>query len=614
MASGTLRERTDRESRLHRRLHSLRHFDGKPAEFWPELLDVLIKLADALAALVAVRSESPRQEWRVLASAAASERGLDARSLAARLDSVAEACRGEGFARTEHEGLTLLAVRLLAGADSDLCVVLLATPESGDHQAADALERVRLVADVPDSYQTERLAFDAKTKVEQLASVLDLMVVVNDAKRFLAASMTFCNELAFRHKCERVSLGWLKNGYLRIRALSHVDRFERKSEVVQQLEQTMEEAFDQNSEVVYGPAESTAVVHRDHAAYSRAVDVAYVASVPLRVEGKPVAVCTFERNTAPFGEVELRLMRLSCDQVSRRLADLRSHDRWFGARLAFWLKDKLGKLIGFEHTGAKLVGLIVAGALLFVFFGKLEYRIKAPVTLRTDDVAYLTAPFDGHIDKVEVRIGDTVEQGGVLLSLDDRELRLQEAALVAERSRYQREFEKSRAQNSLADMRINTALIDQAQARLELVRYQLGKSVVQAPFEGVVVEGDLRERIGAPVEQGEMLFKLARIEHLFAELEVGESDIQELGESVRGEMALAARPQLAYPIEVTRIEPAAVAKEKGNIFIVACSFPDGYQAWWRPGMTGVARISTGPRRVVWILTHRTLDFLRLTFW
>jgi acyl CoA:acetate/3-ketoacid CoA transferase beta subunit len=35
---------------------------------------------------------------------------------------------------------------------------------------------------------------------------------------------------------------------------------------------------------------------------------------------------------------------------------------------------------------------------------------------------------------------------------------------------------------------------------------------------------------------------------------------------------------------------------------------------WRPGMGGNARILIGERPVLWILTHRTVRFLREYFW
>jgi multidrug efflux pump subunit AcrA (membrane-fusion protein) len=298
----------------------------------------------------------------------------------------------------------------------------------------------------------------------------------------------------------------------------------------------------------------------------------------------------------------------------RRLADLKRSDRWFGARLASSLRDKLGRIFGYEHTGIKIIVLLVAAALGTAIFGNFPYRVKAPVILRTDDIAYLTAPFDGHIDRVLVRVGDEVEEGEELLSLDQTELLLWEAELIAEKNRYSSEFEKARAAGSPADMRITQALYDQSAARHELVRYQLGRSVVKAPFSGIIVEGDLKERVGSPVRQGDMLFKLARIERLYAELKVSENDIHQIAQTLEGEIALASRPEEVYRIEVFRMEPIAVPEEKGNVFVVHASFPAGPQAWWRPGMTGVAKLNIGDRSLIWIATHRTLDFLRLRLW
>jgi multidrug efflux pump subunit AcrA (membrane-fusion protein) len=163
-------------------------------------------------------------------------------------------------------------------------------------------------------------------------------------------------------------------------------------------------------------------------------------------------------------------------------------------------------------------------------------------------------------------------------------------------------------------MRIAMALRDQAAARLELASYQLSQAVVRAPFDGVVVEGDLRERIGSPVRQGEPLFKLGRIENLYAELEVNETDIHEVTAAMTGEAALASRPQERFALRVVRVEPVAVPREKRNVFIVRAEFPGGGRDWWRPGMSGVARLNVGRRTLIWLATHRTADFLRLRLW
>jgi len=146
------------------------------------------------------------------------------------------------------------------------------------------------------------------------------------------------------------------------------------------------------------------------------------------------------------------------------------------------------------------------------------------------------------------------------------------------------------------------------------VRYHLEHSELKAPFAGIVVEGDLKELLGAPVKKGDVLFKVARIEKMYAELKVNERDIHEVAADATGEIAFVSRPDLTFPIRVERIDPVAVTQEKENIYLVRVLFQEVASPWWRPGMSGVAKINVGKRNILWIFTHRTIDFLRIFFW
>ncbi len=591
-------------------LQRLRCFSGEPAEFWNGYLHALVAVAEAEGGLIALRDGRVEPPWRIVALVPQSLKAGLEETLLAQMDSAAAG--HEETVRFQHGGRQTVAVRLQTGSDADTCLALLLLERSP--ATREIQRRLQLVADVPASYQLQRVAAESRTRVEQFATVLDLMEVLNREKRFLAAAMTFCNELASGQRCERVSLGWLDRGYVRLQAISHVDHFDRKTEAVQMLEAAMEESLDQDTEVCWPESHGGGAIRRDHQSFARAHDVGHLCSLPLRVEAGPTAVCTCERAERPFSETEMRLLRLACDHAARRLSDLKRSDRWLGARMAGGLKEALGRLLGYEHTWSKVIAILAAALLGFLVFGRAPYRLKAPVILRTDDVAYLTAPFAGHIEQVGVRVGDLVNRDQGLLALDQTQLTLREAELIAEQNRYLGEIDKARAQNAPADMRISRALYEQAAARHELVRYQLARSQIRAPFEGVIVEGDLMENIGSPVEQGQVLFKLARIDRLYAELEVNEQDVHELTPQMQGRIALASRPQETYAIRLWRMEPVAVPKEKGNVFLVQAQFPAGVQPWWRPGMTGVARLEAGERRLLWILTHRTVEFLRLRLW
>jgi multidrug efflux pump subunit AcrA (membrane-fusion protein) len=258
-----------------------------------------------------------------------------------------------------------------------------------------------------------------------------------------------------------------------------------------------------------------------------------------------------------------------------------------------------------------VAGLIVAA---FLCFGRLDYRVEAPFALRAEDAAFLSAPFAGYLSEVHVEVGSEVNATDPLASLDARDLLLEEANAIADESRYLREAEKAAGADKPAEMRIAQALAEQARARLEIFRFRRQHAVVRSPFAGVVVEGDLKRRIGAPLKQGDILFRVARLDHLTVECSVSEEDMHELRAGGRGEIAFASLPKQSFPIVIKRIEPVAQPKEHGNVFVVHC-VADGLPAgWWRPGMSGVAKLSAGRRSPAWILTHRTLDFVRMHLW
>jgi multidrug resistance efflux pump len=597
-------------------LQKIRRHEGDPAHFWPLYLDALRDACASGAAVVAARGVKAGSLWQPVAfSPAATRTSAFAQTLMGALDAGADACAKDGAALIGGGAIPkFLAVMLATGDEGRTCVALFHRDGADDAGSGETLDLLRLLNDVPADYRLRRSAHEAIVRQGHFSSVLELMVRMNAQEKFLSAAMTFCNELAARHRCERVSLGWLKEGYVRLQAMSHVDDFDKKMDVVQALERTLEEALDQDAEILFPPAEGNKSVSREHEAFARSQEVAHMVSFPLRVNGEPVAVCSCERQSAVFTETELRLLRLSCDQAARRLDDLKRHDRWFGARLAADLRKKLEKLVGFEHTWAKGLAILGSFLLAVICFVPITYRLESPIILKADDLSYLTSPFDGYIEAVSIRPGEEVKPGQELLRLDQSDLLLQEAGLVAEKNRYTRESEKARAANALADMRISAALADQSAAQLDLVRYRLGQAVIRSPFAGVIVEGDQVERVGSPVKQGDVLFRVGRTDKYYAELEVRESEIHHVALGMKGDLALASRPQKKFKIQVFRIQPAAVAKKNGNVYLVHANFLKDIPSWGRPGMTGVSKLNAGKKTLLWIFTHRTMDFLRLKLW
>jgi biotin carboxyl carrier protein len=614
---------SETQETLLKELAALRTSPGSARDFWTRYLACIAGLASASKVVLLLQDSAQPGAWKRISewpAQLAPSRFLTAFHTQA--EELALRCVGRvgGVIAAIEPGASrgpghfALAAQLKLYRSTETCVAVLLLSEVNEAAAREALVRLNLAADAPESYQMQQAVVQAGADVQKFAVALDLMAAVNAEKRFLAAALALCNGLATTFRCQRASLGWLQGGYVRLRAISRTEKFDRKMAAATALETAMDEALDQDEEILWPVPEGATFVARDHEQFAKDQTPGHVCSLPVRLDGKPVAVLTCERQDTPFNSVEVQQLRLCCDQVTRRLADLHRRDRWIGARLAAWSKEQLAVVVGPRHTWAKVTALLVVVLLAAVVFVRVPYRVEGTFVLKSDDVSFRTAPFDGYIERVYVRPGDAVKAGDKLLQLATKELELEESDALASLGRFQREAEKARATNALADMRVAAALAEQSQARLALVRHRLAEATVKAPFDGVVVEGDLRERLAAPVKQGDALLKIARIENLYVEAAVPERDAHELLGRHRGEVAFVSQPKLKFPVRVVKLEPAAFPRPEGNVFLVRCEFEKGVEPWWRPGMSGLCKLEIERRTLWWILTHRTADFLRMKLW
>jgi len=473
---------------------------------------------------------------------------------------------------------------------------------------------IALLGSLPEAWQARRSSQTLRERMEGLTGALDLGLVASAQKNFKAGAFAVCNEVAARMGCDRVSLGWQDDTAMKLRAISQADKFDPRTAIVRQVEAAMEETFDQDESLVHPQASEGNSITREHAEYAREAAVPYLCSVPLRADGEPCGVWMLERSDSPFSEEELELLRVMADQVGPRLTDLRAKDRPWPIRLWRYLKDKGARFLGTRHTGPKLAGVGAALVILFLVFGRMPYTVEAPAVVRSGHVIFVTAPFDGFIEDAFFEVGDTVEEGARLVTLDTQEFLVQQAAEIANMNRYSKEVERARADNALADMRVAEAQLEQAAAVLERTRYQIEQSVIEAPIDGVIVEGDLRKRLGAPVRKGDILFQQASLDQLYVQIDVPEREAHEILDRDAARMLFAAQPDQAYPLSIERIQPVGIPTQTGVVFQLRARSEDAPPSWWRPGMSGTVKIDAGWRNAGWILTHRTSDWLRRQLW
>lgn len=591
-------------------LHALREATRDGA-FWAQLCAAAAALGRAQAAL-AIQREGNGTQWQVLGESDPLGSGL-LQDWATRSAELRERALENGFAwspqrDTGGAAWLLLLVRQRAAADTLLC---LAIPERERAQINELTLRLQLVADLPANPPDT-----SATGYAVLLQALDLVAQVMREKHFGAAALAVVNGVAAQFGCAQVALGWYQGGYVRVQAISHIDRFERKMTNVQLLEAALEESLDQEQDLCLPQDQDGAAIVIAHTQLKNQLGYSAVCTLPLRLASEaPQAVLLLAQDEGDMDHGRLAMLQTALELALPWLSDLHDRDRWFGARMLAWADRAAGRLFSTEQGGRKLLVVAASLLLLYLLFGSWPYRVEATAQLTTDSTKLVSAPFDGYLQDVAVTSGDLVKKGEVLATLDTEELFLQESEYRADLRRYQAEADKARANGHLADVEIARARGAQAQARLDRVQYFLQQAKIVAAFDGVVVEGERKELLGAPVKKGERLFRLARIEGLYPVIMVGESDISQVSERARGELALLSQPDQNIPFQVSTIIPLAQVKDqKGNEFMVKGKLAEAPKDWWRPGMSGVARIDAGERHIAWILFHRLLDSLRLKLW
>ena len=267
--------------------------------------------------------------------------------------------------------------------------------------ARQRLASMQLVAGYFEFFALRRGAEASKRVAANHQQVLQLSRAVADAEGFHAASMNLCNELANVTGATRVSVGWLRGVQgqtVRVVALSHTEEFDRKQDLIVQLERVMEECYDQEAPVLYlptpkvaasvdggstmlavaspagdgGPLPGTDAVTRQAALLSRSQGGHVVLSLPLRrhadIEG--VVVMEFLSSDGLSAKL-MESLTLAVDLIAPQLYDRHANDRWLvtkaGLSVRFWAEE----LVGPRHWIAKLIGIaaVLLTLVLTNFFG-----------------------------------------------------------------------------------------------------------------------------------------------------------------------------------------------------------------------------------------------------
>jgi len=463
-------------------------------------------------------------------------------------------------------------------------------------------------------YFRQRMMGDLQGRLDRMGRVAALVATALEARRFPEAALSVVNELAAHLHCDRVSLGTERSGVITVQAISHTASFDRKSDLVRLIGEAMEEVLDLDVAVVYPVPEGDELGAMAQEELARAAKVSAICSVPLVEEGVTGGVLTLERNEGePFTPAEVETAKAVGLLVGPILALKRENEKGIWRRMAGSATDGVRALFGPRHPGVKLLALVAVLLVGFFAVATGDYRVSAKTVIEGSVQRAAVAPFDGYVAESFVRAGDTVTKGQVLCRLDDKDLILEQTRWRSEREQLSRQHRQAFASADRSAMSVLAAQISQAEAQLALVEEKLARATLVAPFDGVVVSGDLSQLLGTPVEQGKVLFEIAPLDAYRVILRVDERDISETRVGQHGNLVLSGISNEVLPFTVKQITPVSTAAEGLNYFRVEAQLEQP-SARLRPGMEGVGKVDVGERRLLWIWTHRLVDWLRLAAW
>lgn len=600
----------DRAARpaLAEAVRALADHRGAPAAFWADLAGLAAVVTGGAEAAIWRRGSGEAQGWSRLAGPETAEPRLP-RALLGQV-------RREGAAIGAGPDGVPLGLALLRLEDKAQEVVLCLRLPGAAGSDGRALGWLMALGWVPLAHERDRAARQGRRDAARLAQTLELVGRLLEAPDFDAACLAFANDLSVRFAAEQATVSWRGSGGLRLRAISHAEKVDRRSELSALIEEAGQEALTQEAEILW-PGHDRAV-RRAHDRYAQLQHPGHMVTLPLiDPTAEPgrgnLGAVTLERQRMAFGAGEVWALRLCCELALRPLLAHHARTRLLPVRLGAEIARSLPAMLRPRTANGRRLALAATVAVALLAAVPVPFSVSGAAAVRSDRMAFVGAPFDGYIAEGHVRLGDHVVAGAPLFSLVTRELELERAAHGAELAQAAREADIRRSLGQYAEMQIAEARIAELEAKILRTEGRLEAAVARAPIAGVVVEGEPSKSIGGAVRRGDPVVTVVAVDALRVEAMVPERDLDRVARGQTVRVTFIAQPHVPFAMAVERIVPAPEILDGENAFPIRL---DGAAPaeWWLPGMTGVSRIEIGWRPLAWVATHRLVDYLRLLLW
>lgn len=495
-------------------------------------------------------------------------------------------------------------------SDSSSCVLAVQLkPRSREQQDA-VVQLLQWVTVWLDSvYKLSSARYNDAT--DSQAKLLDVML---RHQSMHAASVELVNQLAARFDCERVSFGQRNRLLIEMVAISQTVEFDARKQLVRRIEASMEEALDQESAIVLPQTEDAEPrVVRAHEELIHSLGVESICTVPFEVDDGVMGAVTLERSAEkPFNVDTIKRISSMLLEVRPALVLMRKLEQPWHRRLYASAKSSIKGVLKKSGIHHRVVAAVSSILVLVLAMWPVSHKVVARASVEGADQQQLVAPETGFIKAVYASAGDKVSEGQVIATFEDSDLLLEKDKWINEMKKLESGYIQALASKERVELGVMQSRKRQAQAELDLIEQRLARSELHAPFDGVLVSGDLSQALGSPVAAGQLLFEVASLDAFRLILEFDEHDVAGVETGKTGELRISALPGKTYEARLKSAIPVAATSRQKTVFRMEASLQS--MDHLRPGMQGYARINMGKRLLVDSLTRSLRQRLTLWLW
>jgi hypothetical protein len=154
------------------------------------------------------------------------------------------------------------------------------------------------------------------------------------------------------------------------------------------------------------------------------------------------------------------------------------------------------------------------------------------------------------------------------------------------------------------EIRAKEAEVAQLESRIEFYRKQQDFNEIESAINGVVLT----------IDTGEVACEIAGLDTLEAIMFLSEKELADIDLDQKIKFKVRSYPSLSFYGSVFRIGRKIVTDEDGDrVFRVECRVPNGAH-FLKPGMTGVANIYCGKRKISYLIYRKFFRTIRTEFW